>query len=158
MKVTLDIKKPKSANYVVKGKTIAEAAKFMRDKPYAACYKANPGYDFAKDKDGKVTSIKLKAAPTIAMPVWDGAKKLKDQEKKDWAAMMSALQKHEDNHHKKWEKAAKDWAKTAGKRDDITKDTVAGVMNDFFTKAQGVMDKYDGSTNHGEKEGVTLPY
>lgn len=157
MNVTLNIANPKPADYKVKGKDITEAAAFMRSSPYAACYKANPTFDFDWD-DVTCTGLVITAAPTIAMPKWPGASKLKGQEKKDWQKMMTALKKHEDSHHKKWKKAAEDFKKAREKAGDFPKKDVAKTMKAFFTKAQGVMDKYDGSTNHGESEGVTLPY
>lgn len=156
MKVTLSIKTPKTTNYAVKGKDYTEAAEYLLSKPFSACYDAHPDYDYDFDGD-KVTSITVKAVPTITMPNWSGASKLKDDEKKWWNAMMKALDKHEKNHHDKWVKSAEDFKKAREKAGDFPKKDIAKTMNAFFAEAQKVQDKYDSQTNHGEKEGVTLP-
>jgi predicted secreted Zn-dependent protease len=158
MKVKLNIpKSPKEVPYAVKGKTIADAAEFIRKRDTAACYTPNPNYSFGFDGD-QCNALTITAAPTVKMPNWAGASKLKGQEKKDWDSMIAALKKHEATHHTKWEKAAKDFKKAREKEGDFPKSDVASVMSAFFTKAQKVMDSYDSKTNHGIKEGVTLPY
>lgn len=157
MKVNLKIASPKTKPYKVKGKDYTEAANFLINKPFSACYEANPSYKHKFNNEGQTNEITLTAKPTITMPQWPGASKLKGDEKKWWAAMMKALAKHEDGHHKIFDKDAKKFKKDTEAAGDFPKGETAGKMTTFFTSSQGNQNTYDSKTNHGEKEGVTLP-
>ena len=157
MKVILKISSPKTVNYKVKGKTYTEAANFLINKPFSACYEAHPSFKHKFDNAGNTNQITITAKPTITMPQWPGASKLKDDEKKHWAAMMKALAKHEKKHHKIFEDDAKKFKKSAEADGDIPKADVPAKMNTFFTDSQGNQDSFDHKTDHGKKEGVVLP-
>lgn len=157
MKVILKIPAPKPIDYKVKGKTYTEAAEYLLSKPFAACYKSNPSFKQKFGDSGNTTQITLIAKPTITMPVWPGAGKLKGQEKKDWDSMIAALNKHEKKHHSIFETDAKKFKKDTEAEGDVPKGDVPAKMNAFFTKSQENQNKYDKKTNHGEKEGVVLP-
>lgn len=157
MKVILKIASPKTINYKVKGKDYTEAAIFLLDKPFSACYEANPTFAFKKDKSGNTSQITITAKPTITMPQWAGASKLKGDEKKWWNSMLKALAKHEDGHHKIFADDTKKFQKATEADGDFPHKDTAGKMKTFFTESQGNQDKYDKSTRHGEKDGVTLP-
>lgn len=156
MKVNLKIPSPSTVAYKVKGKDYTEAANFLLSKPFTACYKANPNYSH-KHKDGNTHQISITAKPTITMPQWPGANKLKGDEKKCWNSMMRALAKHEAHHHKIFETDAKKFKKNTEAAGDFPKGEMASKMTEFFTASQTNQDKYDTSTKHGEKEGVKLP-
>ena len=147
MKVVLKIASPSTSAYRVKGKDLKEAAEYMR---------SNPNFSY-KHKDGNTNQITITAKPTIAMPQWPGASKLKGNDKKAWNSMMRALAKHEAHHHKIFETDAKKFKKETEAAGDIPKGETAGKMTAFFTASQTNQDKYDTRTNHGEKEGVKLP-
>ncbi|MEW9920886.1 DUF922 domain-containing protein [Marimonas sp. MJW-29] len=157
MKVTLRIPSPREIPYAVKGKTYDEARDFLLSKPFAACYKANPDYTEKHDNDGNTYEIIVTAKPTITIPTWNGASKLKGDEKKHWTAMLAALRKHEAKHHKIFEDDAKAFKKSMVKEDPFPKEDVGGKMYDLFSASQDKQDAYDKKTNHGEKEGVVLP-
>ncbi|MEP5728291.1 MAG: DUF922 domain-containing protein [Sulfitobacter sp.] len=156
MKVNLQIASPKTIFYPVKGKDYTEAATYLIEKPYSACYEANPTYK-TKYSDGTTTEITIKAKPTITLPKWNGASKLKGDEKKYWTSMMTALKKHEARHHKYFVDAAKKFKKSRESDGDVPNDDVAKVMNAFFTAGQAEQDAYDNRTDHGVSEGVVLP-
>ena len=157
MKVNLKIPAPSTVAYKVKGKDLAEAANFMRSKPFAACYKANPKPSHKFNDDGMTHEISIAAKPTITMPQWAEARKLKGDDKKSWNSMLRALAKHEAHHHKIFETDAKKFKKDTEAVGDFPKGETAGKMTAFFTASQKNQDSYDARTNHGEKEGVKLP-
>jgi len=157
MKVNLNIARPKKNPYKVKGKDYTEAAKFLLSKPFAACYEPHPTYKQKFDDNGNANDISVTAKPTITIPEWSGAGKLKGDEKKWWTSMIKALTKHEANHHKIFEDEIKKFKKTTEAAGDFPKSETAGKMNALFTDIQKKQDSYDKKTSHGEKEGVTLP-
>ena len=157
MKVVLKIPSPGTAAYKVKGKDYSEAANYLINKPYSACYEANPAYSHKFNDAGNTHQITITAKPTITMPQWAGAVKLKGDEKKWWGSMMRALAKHEAKHHKIFETDARAFKKAAEAAGDFPKAETAGKMAAFFVGSQSNQDKYDKRTSHGEKEGVSLP-
>lgn len=157
MKVNLKISSPGTKPYKVKGKDYTEAANYLLSKPFAACYNANPDYSHKFNDDGNTHQITITARPTITIPQWAGASKLKGDEKKWWTSMMRALAKHEAKHHKIFETDAKKFKKATEAGGDFPKGETAGKMLALFTASQANQDKYDTSTRHGESEGVKLP-
>ncbi len=157
MKVNLKIPSPKTVNYTVNGKDYTEAANYLLNKPFAACYNANPTYSHKFNNNGNTHEITITAKPTITFPKWNGASKLKGDEKKYWTSMIRALAKHEAHHHKIFETDAKKFKKDTEAAGDFPKGETAGKMSTFFSDSQTNQDKYDTRTSHGEKEGVTLP-
>jgi len=157
MKVNLKIPAPKTVPYTVKAKDYTEAANFLLDKPIAACYMPNPNYKFKKNDDGDTCEITITAKPTITIPKWSGASKLKGDEKKWWFSMLKALAKHEAKHHKIFEADAKKFKKENESAGDFPEGDTAGILFDFFTDSQTNQDKFDKSSKNGAREGVTLP-
>lgn len=157
MQVKIKIEKVKKNKFTVKAKTYDEARDFLINRGSAACYMANPTYNYAKNKDGQVTSITIISKPAFEWPDWPGASKLKGDEKKHWDKMIKALGTHENGHVKIFETDAKAFKKSREKDGDFPVDDVKGVMFDFFSESQKHQDAYDKKTKHGQTQGVVLP-
>lgn len=157
MKVKLNIVKPRIVPYAVKGKTYEEAANYLASKPFAACYAANSQYTAKKDKSGNTVEIAVICKPSITMPNWPGAKKLKGEEKTCWDKMIVALKKHEQKHHTKYEADLKAFKKEFEAAGDFPFKETAQKMKAAFAKCQKTQDAYDSQTNNGISEGVDLP-
>ena len=60
-------------------------------------------------------------------------------------------------HHRIFEKDAKKLKRETEAAGDFPKGEAVGKVTAFLTTSQANQDKYDTKTNHGEKEGVTVP-
>lgn len=157
MKVTFKPSKPKAEFYILKAKTYDGVRAEFDRRTHSGCYHANPGHSYKTDADDVVISISMTCSPTIEMPNWPHAKKLKGKEKKNWDSMIKALKKHEAEHHTiylKDTKVFKAKLKTAG---NFPEADFATKMSEFYSSAQTHQEEFDVKTNHGGKTGVKLP-
>lgn len=157
MKVNLKIGKPKTINYTIKAKSYNDAHDELDKRTEWGEYKSNLKYAFQDMKDGTVTQITFTAKPTIEMPKWANASKLKGQEKKNWDAMIKALKRHEMGHHEIVLTDTKAFKKKREKLGNFPKSDFNKVITEFATAAKDNQVNYDRKNDHGAKEGVGLP-
>ena len=120
MKVKLDIKKPTSSSYSVKGKTYADVFAVLDKRKYQGKYTFNTNYNYKTDGSKNVTEVTLTHTSNIEMPKWSDYSKASKDDKAKWDNMYSTLLCHEEKHHALAEKTLKalNKALTSAKKTD----------------------------------------
>jgi predicted secreted Zn-dependent protease len=155
VKVALKVPNPSKKSWTVKGKNLEEVFDNLNKNAFWGRYRSNHKYK-SSGKGDKIDTVTLESGPVITMPAWGGYSKATKDEKKSWDTMFKALQKHENNHHDIFVKAAEDFKKEMERGGDLTEREVERAWSAFDSATQKLQDKYDSTTDHGKKEGVIL--
>lgn len=155
MDVKLNVAKPSSKSFTVKGKTIADVTKALDKNGFWGRYRSNMDSDWGtKDPVEKLT---VNTKPVIILPEWSDYKKATKEEQKEWDRMVKVLTKHENRHHEILEELLADLKKELEAMDPApSRDEIERRWGDFTGSANDEQDRYDLRTSHGVKEGVEL--
>ena len=154
--------KKENSTFAVPGNTYEDAFKFFQKKndakeEWAKFHHERPDLSFKPAKGEPITEVVLKVGYVITMPSWSKAGSLGKKAKAAWDKMMTALAKHEENHRLILvEQSALFGEKVTGET-DLTFKKLSELFKKFPGDVKAAQDKYDGSSGHGEKEGVFLP-
>ena len=151
MDVILQVPKPAVKTFPVTGKTREELRASLNSKRFWARYHPHPAFQ-QKEKDGTVLAVRIVAKPVIEYPAWKDYAKAEKDLKKDWDKLLKFMKKHEEMHHKIFEKTVKDFAKHLGKAEDHTPDMVKARILAFFDtledRQKKVHDKFPKGDGH----------
>jgi predicted secreted Zn-dependent protease len=160
MAVTVSVKtswgKKDNATFKVNAKTLEGAADELSKRDEWGKFNGKIDYSYDSDENDFVTNVTLKPSYTIDMPVWAAYKKAPKPCQEEWDRMYKALEKHEDGHRLiHLETLATIETALQGKT-DYTSTQLDTDFGQMMTSGQTNQDKFDTSTGHGEKKGVTL--
>ena len=146
----------------VPGNTYEEVFKFFEKKnaageEWAKFHHERPDLSFKPAKGEPITEVTLKVGYVITMPSWSKANSLGKNRKAAWDKMITALEKHEENHRLILAEQSTAFAEKVVAETDLTLKKLSELFKKFPGDVKAAQDKYDSATGHGEKEGVFLP-
>jgi predicted secreted Zn-dependent protease len=149
---TLTIEEPQSDPYDVSGMTLAEVHSQLDPTEWGRCT-YHYGYDY-DTTNGRTTSVNVTLTLTIRLPRWqEGRADASDAARTEWDRMMGALRTHEDGHAD----IAREWAPTVRERLlGVQEGNVASRYSQVRGQVQTRQNEYDGQTQHGQTQGVSL--
>lgn len=154
MKVTLSYSAPSNKTWNVKGADAESLFKNLEKNGFWGRYRSNSSGSWS-GKGKKIDSVKITGKPVILMPSWTEYSKIKDGQA-SWDKMWKALKKHEDNHHKIFDEAAKAFKKELEKGGDLDPKDMTKAWDKWLKDTQKKQDDYDKKSKHGQNEGVIL--
>ena len=154
--------KKENTTSAVPGNTYEDVFKFFQKKnaaneEWAKFHHERPDVSFKPSKGGPITDVVLKVGYVITMPSWSKAGSLGTKAKTAWDKMMAALAKHEENHRLILVEQSLLFGEKITAETDLSQKKLAELFKKFPGDVKAAQDKYDGSSKHGEKEGVFLP-
>ena len=158
----VEVTKKDRKTSAVAGNTYEDVFKFFEKKnaakeEWAKFSHEKPALSFKPPSGGPVTEVVLKVGFTITMPSWSKASSLGKNRKAAWDKMITALEKHEENHRLILLEQSMLWGETITAESDLTVEKLATLFKPFPAQVKAAQDKYDASSGNGVKEGVFLP-
>jgi hypothetical protein len=155
MRVTLQIATVRTRTYSVRGATLAEARRNLPSTCWGL-YDANL-VDPRWTAHRLVDELIIEAAPIITMPHWPNVRRASPEEQDRWAAMLVALQRHEDGHHAVFLDYTNEFKeRLEGYTDPLEAREMQEYWTAFLADLDGQQERFDTTTRHGQRDGVTL--
>ena len=152
-----NVKTPKSKKYTVSGKTVKAVYEALKKRSFWGRYRSHQSASMEFAIDGKLSKITIKAAPTITIPKWSEYSKGNKAQKATWDSMWTALNAHELHHHKIFTDEVKTFLKNI-KDMELTKAEATSHWDDNNKDWQDLQDAFDGRSDHGANDGVSLDF
>jgi predicted secreted Zn-dependent protease len=111
--------------------------------------------DFESSTD-MIAAFTVVAAPEILLPDWTHRSTADDAHAEAWDAMLAALSAHEDEHLRLFERAVQQFRRSMLRERPMPADRFRARWDAFCDDLQTAQDRYDRTTNNGEREGVRL--
>lgn len=145
-----------NAKFLVKGKDIASAAKFLKARGEWGRFEGYISYKWKGNGRGIVTSVKLTPSFKITMPTWPAYRNQQQDIKDDWDAMYKALRKHEEGHREIFEGGVRKLVEDLEALGVVKGGDVETMISKAKDAIQEKHDSYDTKTEHGRLTGVEL--
>ena len=156
MEMRLTMRRPGRSTYNVAADTLDAAAEEMDGHGCWGRY----SFPFSQRLIGPpddVQRIDLTIRPGIEMPNWTRYRHATDPQKRVWDRMITALERHEQEHHRLLTRKAEDFRDSLPNiSQSMDRRAVGRLMQDFQREAQAVMDDLDRTSDHGRRQGVDL--
>lgn len=154
MEVTLDIARPETRTYSVRGATLEAVVRNLGRRCWGR-YVGRFSYDI-RPRGGIVASAVFRAAPTITLPRWHDRAGATAPQQREWDRMLRALERHEDEHHAVLVDAFENMRHFLSTQPDPAVPQFRRDMAAFDADLDRFQRDFDATSEHGRRAGVVL--
>ena len=153
--VTLDIRTVRRGTYVLRSRVFEGLRIAMNRREEWGLFDPHIDFTFASDGD-TVSAFTLSAAPEILLPEWQHRPDADEAHAQAWDAMLAALTRHEETHLDNFNRWANTLRRTMRRQRPFPAAEFQARYEGFNDDLDTAQERYDRTTNHGEREGVRL--
>ncbi len=148
--------KPKSSSMRINAKTLGGCIDELKRLHEWGKFDGAIGYVYKADRNKQIANVTLKPSYTIKMPTWSGYKKAPKACKDEWDRMWKKLDEHEEGHRQIHLETLTAIEKAMSGKTNLSIDQFETDLEKLLTEGEVKQKKFDATTGHGSKKGVTL--